>query len=227
MTGVGSMVARWLEYIETNREALDKMEMMYRDREDNDSDKENVPETCCISDCQCQLLGISCQKLEKKEREDETQEESVLREFQFSCGCSELCFSFRGQKVGSSNRTFCDGSVMSRSYRSGFLQGFSKTVGSERGGLLSVGKWRGGLKVGTWWEKVDGGGWVVSNEKIDNKMFLYPDLTTALVGHIGNPKSVSMTDLDICEVIGLNSDGGILVPTLKQTGRCLPVSSCE
>ena len=46
MAGVGSMVAKWLEYMETNREALDKMEMMYRDKDDGDDVEENIPEKC-------------------------------------------------------------------------------------------------------------------------------------------------------------------------------------
>ena len=72
-----------------------------------------------------------------------------------------------------------------------------------------------------------GGAWIISNDKISNEIFLYPDLTTALVGQIKLPECGSGTDLDVCEVVGLNSDGGILVPLLKQTGSCLPVNSCE
>eukprot|EP00091_Calanus_sinicus_P011366 TRINITY_DN25770_c0_g1_i1.p1 TRINITY_DN25770_c0_g1~~TRINITY_DN25770_c0_g1_i1.p1 ORF type:complete len:123 (-),score=25.16 TRINITY_DN25770_c0_g1_i1:2-370(-) len=113
MTMVGSMVARWLEYIKTNRETLDKIEMMYRETDDGDDVEEHVAEKCCISDCQCQLSGTCWQGLEEESMNDE--EESVLREYQFRCGCSEVCFSFRGQKVGRSNWTFCDGSAMSRS----------------------------------------------------------------------------------------------------------------
>ena len=226
MAGVGSMVAKWLEYMETNREALDKMEIMYRDKEDGDDAEENVPEKCCISDCQCQLSGLCWQSLEENTTKDESSDESALKENQFKCGCSEVCFSFRVQKVGRSIKTFCDGSVMSRSYRRGFLHGFSKIVGKD-GKLVRLGNWRGGLKVGTWWEMVEGGAWVIANDKISNKIFLYPDLTTALFGQIKPPELGSGTDLDVCEVVGLNSDGGILVPLLKQTGSCLPVSSCE
>ena len=155
MAGVESMVARRLEYMETNREALDKMEMMYRDKDDGDDVEENVSETCCISDCQCQLSGRCWQSLEEDSIEDESSGESVLKEYQFKCGCFEVCFLFKGQKVGRSNRTFCDGSGMSRSYRRGFLQGFSKTVEKD-GKLVRLGKWIGGLKVGTWWEMVEG-----------------------------------------------------------------------
>ena len=69
---------------------------------------------------------------------DESSAESVLKEYQFNCGCSEVCFSFRVQKVGRSSKTFCDGSVMSRSYRRGFLHGFSKIVGKD-GKLVRLG----------------------------------------------------------------------------------------
>ena len=72
-----------------------------------------------------------------------------------------------------------------------------------------------------------GGAWIISNDKISNEIFLYPDLTLALVGQIKLPECGSGTDFDVCELVGLNSDGGILVPLLKQTGSCLPVSSCE
>ena len=54
MAGVESMVARWLEYMQTNREALDKMEIMYRDKDDGDDVEENVSETCCIASVSCQ-----------------------------------------------------------------------------------------------------------------------------------------------------------------------------
>ena len=230
MTGIGSMVTRWLEYMEIDREALDKMEVMYREKEELSEvvsdDEETMIERCCISDCPCRLKETCCNSLEKDVMEGESPNNSVLREYQFNCGCSEVCFSFRGQKVGSSHRTFCNGLVMSRSYRKGFVHGFSKTVGNS-GRLVSLGKWKGGIKVGTWWERVEGGAWVITNDKIKNKIFLYPDFTTALVGHILLPGCLSSTDLDVCEVVGLGSDGGILVPLLKQSKMNLPVSSCE
>ena len=88
-----------------------------------------------------------------------------------------------------------------------------------------MGKWRGGRKVGTWWDRLEGGGWIITNTNIQNKIFLYPDLTTALVGDMRPPDYLARSDLAVCEVVGLHSDGGILVPAVKHTGRTLPVSS--
>ena len=224
MSLFGCMVTKWLDYVETNGESLDKMEMMYTDKEEISDNDVNVPETCCVPDCGCELLGKQCYLVEEKGTEEDCDDKSVLKEYKFRCGCSELCFSFRGQKVGSSRRTFCDGSVMSRAYKSGFVHGFSKTVGTS-GRLGSVGKWRGGRRVGTWWERLEGDAWLITNTNIQNKIFLYPDLTTALVGDIRPPDYLARSDLAVCEVVGLHSDGGILVPAIKQTGRTLPVSS--
>ena len=230
MTRIGSMVARWLEYMETEKEALDKMEVMYKEKEEVSNTviatQENVTESCCVPDCPCHVSGTCYHSLKFSEIEDDSSCKSVLRKYQFNCGCSEVCFSFKGQKVGSSRRTFCDGLVMSRFYKKGFVHGFSKTV-DKNGKIVKLGKVKGGVKVGTWWERVEGNTWVITNDKISNKIFLYPDLTTALVGQICLPACLSSSNLDVCEVIGLGSDEGVLVPLLKQGGGVLPVSSCE
>ena len=226
---IGALVAKWLEYIESNNEALDKMEMIYRDKLDSEVELNNVedclPETCCNSSCDCRVLHSCCQPNPMKEKERDS-EKSILKEFTFSCGCTEVCFQFQGQKVGSSKRIFCDGSVMNRYYKKGFLYGFSRTIG-KNGDLQSVGKWRGSTKVGTWWDRVEGDAWVISNSKIENKIFIYPDLTTVIIGQIESGSCISQSDLQVCELVGLNSDVGILAPILKQTNRMLPISSSE
>jgi len=145
-----------------------------------------------------------------------------MGEYKFTCGCSEVCFSFNNKKVGSSNRKFCNGAIMNRFYRKGVLNGISRTVDSS-GKLSSFGRWTKGCKVGTWWERVEGDGWVISNSKTEQKIFLYPDHSTALMGKIHMPSCVSRSSLTICDVVSLNSEFGILVPVLRDTGLVLPV----
>ena len=94
------------------------------------------------------------------ENKEVASNKSVLQEYKFTCGCSEVCFSFNNKKVGSSNRKFCNGAIMNRFYRKGVLNGISRTVDSS-GKLSSFGRWTKGCKVGTWWERVEGDGWVI------------------------------------------------------------------
>jgi len=141
----------------------------------------------------------------------------------WACGCSEVCFSFEGLKVGRGWRTNCDGSTVSRQYRGGKPDGLSRRLGTS-GQLESVGRWSGGRRAGTWWTRLEGGGWLVSHSKIDTQTFLYPNLSTALVGLIepsgrGKPGE----QLAICNVIGFASDKGLLVPQLANTGQTLLV----
>ena len=176
-------------------------------------------ETCCQA-CSCSERGGGGTNLCVTK---ELGGEGFADLYTWACGCSEVCFAFEGLKVGRGWRTNCDGSTVSRQYRGGKPDGLSRRLGTS-GQLESVGRWSGGRREGTWWEILEGGGWLVSHSKIDTQTFLYPNLSTALVGLIDpSGRGKAGEQLAICKVIGFASDKGLLVPQLANTGQTLSV----
>ena len=97
---------------------------------------------------------------------------------------------------------------------------------SQHGDLVSVGWWRHGEKTGTWWTRVSGGGWHVTNTKSSQSIFIYPDLVTALLGDI-DQDCVSLGNLDVCHIETLGFESGIILPGLGQKERSLPVTKSK
>ena len=112
--------------------------------------------------------------------------------------------------------------------RRGSLHGLSRTV-SKSGLLVQVGWWRHGTRTLTWWSHLEGGGWLVTNDKTSTAIFLYPDLVTALTGAINSEGTglSSGSELTVCRVTSLRVESGILLPGLIKTGQSLPVTSSK
>ena len=108
------------------------------------------------------------------------------------------------------------------------MHGLSRSV-SQSGLLVQVGWWRLGGRTRTWWTRLEGGGWLGTNDKTNTAIFLYPDLVTALVGAI-NTEATGLTsgaELTVCQVTSLGVESGILLPGLIKTGQSLPVTSSK
>ena len=234
---LGEGVRRWLLAVERDP----KVGMMKLQRVSYPSLPQVLEslERCCepsssVSSCDTDFGGDEkcCRPCSCSEEAGEEKGLCVTREaggegfadlYSWKCGCSEVCFSFEGLKVGRGWRTNCDGSIVSRQDRAGKPDGLSRSLGTG-GQLESVGRWSGGRREGTWWTRLEGDGWLVSHSKIDTKTFLYPDLSTALVGLIDQSGlGKAGGELAICKVIGFASDKGLLVPQLANTGKTLLV----
>ena len=98
---------------------------------------------------------------------------------------------------------------------------------SKAGLLVQVGWWRLGTRTLTWWTRLEGGGWLVTNDKTSTAIFLYPDMVTALTGAINSEGTGlrSGVELTVCRVTSLGIESGILLPGLIKTGQSLPVTS--
>ena len=239
---VAGVTSRWLRQVANDGEMLDRTEMMYSDmyhpeEEMGDGESGRCCRCSCPPDTQCvtQEPGPDLTNLS----------ESVLSQFSFRCGCREVCYTFQGRKVGRGQRTSCDGSMTHCQYRfdrginkyplrhvacfarRGCLHGLSRTV-SKAGLLVQVGWWRHGRQTLTWWTRLEGGGWLVTNDKTSTAIFLYPDLVTALTGAInseGTGLRSGDTELSVCQVTSLGVESGILLPGLIKTGQSLPFTS--
>ena len=100
---------------------------------------------------------------------------------------------------------------------------------SKAGTLTQVGWWRHGGRTLTWWTRLEGGGWLVTNDKTSTAIFLYPDLVTALTGALNSEGTglSSGDELGVCQVTSLGVESGILLPGLVRTGHSLPVTSSK
>ena len=65
---------------------------------------------------------------------------------------------------------------------------------------------------------MEGGSWLITNDKSEDAIFLYPDLLTALVGRIKIDSSSSSPSHQLlcCKVSNLAFDSGILRPSLQE-----------
>ena len=63
---------------------------------------------------------------------------------------------------------------------------------------------------------MEGGSWLITNDKSEDAIFLYPDLLTALVGRIKIDSSSPSHQLLCCNVSNLAFDSGILRPSLQE-----------
>ena len=90
-----------------------------------------------------------------------------------------------------------------------------------------IGWWRQGTKTGTWWTRVLGDGWHVTNDKSDSSIFIFPDLVTALVGQMNSNETASNSDLTVCQVTNLGFEYGIVLPGLTKCGQNLSVFKSE
>lgn len=124
-----------------------------------------------------------------------------------------------------------DESILEGWFHHGFLHGPVK--GTVRGAvsfggsvqprgpichLSWVGWYKAGLPLGTCWTSIPGDGWIVGKVDYDGKFsgnriaFIYPDLTTALVGRFNDGALVSAVPGKVVSVSNIN---GIMVPEIK------------
>ena len=65
---------------------------------------------------------------------------------------------------------------------------------------------------------------MVTNEKTDKVIFVYPDLVTALLANINTQTGLAEEDLTVCQISSLGIESGILVPGLIKCGQSVPVT---
>jgi len=103
-------------------------------------------------------------------------------------GISHLFGNYEnGVLTGKGRMSMLDNSILEGWFQHGYLHGPAK--GTHSNGKLSwVGWFQAGLAVGTCWQSVEGDAWLVGKVDKDGRMtgdeiaFLYPDLSTALLG---------------------------------------------
>ncbi|XP_023348048.1 histone-lysine N-methyltransferase SETD7 [Eurytemora carolleeae] len=66
-----------------------------------------------------------------------------------------------------------------------------------------------------------GGSWIIRSRE-NKSVFLYPDLSTALVGDFSSSGSLE-SEAEVAEVVGISSQGGIITPVLRSLGSRIPV----
>ena len=111
---------------------------------------------------------------------------------------------------------FCDRDNVTREvfYQHGVRHGYYREIGPNKQ-VWAVGRFSNGKKFGTHWKWNEGNSFLVGALDEDNKphgdfnIYLYPDLTTALMGHFNHGKLIigQMVKLDNCR-----SEGGIPIP---------------
>ena len=211
---VSRIISQWLHHLETDPRIMDKMETTLSSLYEVKGPCVEEEARCCVP-CQCEECS------ERSEREDS--QTSVLTEYRYRCGCVEEVYTFRARRVGRSRRRRCDGSVDRTDWRQGVRQGFSLVLSGE-GKVESVGWWRAGQRAGTWWRAVRGGAWLVTNTSTSLAIFIYPDLTTALLGTISTEDGRAEEELGVCEVRTVSLTAGVLVPGLRRCEESLPVT---
>ena len=108
---VARIVTRWMNYVATDANMFDKIEMMYSDMYAETNITDILTDKCCVP-CSCD--PGECVISPSDQDKDGT---SILRNYKLKCGCNELCYTFNGNKVGRSQKTQCDGSVTHNEYR--------------------------------------------------------------------------------------------------------------
>ena len=104
-------------------------------------------------------------------------------------------------------------------YRHGVRHGLYREFGHAKQ-FLAFGRFKNGKKVGTHWCWSRGDSFLVGpvdeNNKPDgdNMFFIYPDLTTTLIGHFSHGK---MTGGIIVSLIGVNLDHAIPIPVVMES----------
>ena len=111
---VATVIARWLHYVAAaGPEMFDKTRMAEDTLEDGE-DTQEEEERCCTP-CSCAPRPCLTRAPDTAAAEEEGG--SVLGRRSLACGCVELCYEWRGRRVGRSQRTHCDGSVTIAEYR--------------------------------------------------------------------------------------------------------------
>ena len=112
---VATVIARWLHYVAAaGPEMFDKTRMA-EDTLEDEEDTQEEEERCCTP-CSCAPRPCLTRAPDTAAAAEE-EGGSVLGRRSLACGCVELCYEWRGRRVGRSQRTHCDGSVTIAEYR--------------------------------------------------------------------------------------------------------------
>jgi histone-lysine N-methyltransferase SETD7 len=123
-----------------------------------------------------------------------------------------------GCLTGHVRMTMLDESVREGWFQQGFLHGPVKGTDKLRQ-LTYVGWYERGLAVGTCWTKWEGGGWLVGKMAKDgtvtgdNIAFLYPDLSTAVVGRF---ECGELVEAFPATLVAAEMNKGVLEPEFKR-----------
>ena len=74
---------------------------------------------------------------------------------------------------------------------------------------------------------MEGGGWMVTNEKTDQVIFVYPDMVTALLANINTDTWMAEEELTVCQISTLGLENGIIVPCLIKCDYTIPVTKSK
>jgi len=120
---------------------------------------------------------------------------------------------------------FCDRDNVTREvfYKQGVRHGYYREIGPLKQ-FWAIGRFSNGKKIGTHWRWAEGNSFLVGAIDEQNKthgdfnIYLYPDLTTALVGHFdhGKMKTGHMVKLDSCR-----REFGIPIPQYCESREAL------
>ena len=108
---VAGVIARWMSYVVNGANMFDKTEMMYGDIF-TDSEDNNVNNDRCCQSCRC--APGTCVVSDQTRDDHDT---SILATYNYVCGCVEICYRYRGHRLGRGQRTMCDGSLTHHEYR--------------------------------------------------------------------------------------------------------------
>ena len=68
---------------------------------------------------------------------------------------------------------------------------------------------------------------MVTNQKTEQVIFVYPDLVTALLANINMHTWLAEEDMAVCQISTLGIESGILVPCLIKCGKNIPVTKSK
>ena len=68
---------------------------------------------------------------------------------------------------------------------------------------------------------------MVTNEKTDQVIFVYPDMVTALLANINTDTWMAEEELTVCQISTLGLENGIIVPCLIKCDYTIPVTKGE